>query len=206
MRSTPIGIAMLNDEREHVWSQNNPANMAVVNRWAEVLRDGLTNIDGSAPEVVVASRIITGVRVGAGDGRGTGPQGLQTDHNVLQRLELPVPGLAVHQLLRPGRSDPVPVQQQRQVPRQCGSSCDRRRASPGGTEDSQDRRRDRRPGHPAERLRLGSRLKRRYHHQERSLRPLRRALHGNGDRLLPPYPDHQSAGLQLLPDRSVSAW
>lgn len=63
MRSTPIGIAMLNDEREHVWSQNNALNMEVVNRWANVLRAGLNNEDGSAIEVVVASKIITGVRI-----------------------------------------------------------------------------------------------------------------------------------------------
>ncbi|MHB1455930.1 MAG: L-fucose/L-arabinose isomerase family protein, partial [Armatimonadota bacterium] len=62
MRSTPIGIAMLNDERQHVWEQNNPANIKVVNRWAEVIRKGLTNIDGSNVEVITASNIITGVR------------------------------------------------------------------------------------------------------------------------------------------------
>jgi L-fucose isomerase len=54
---------MLNDEREHVWRENNPANEQVVARWAEIIRDGLKNADGSAPEVVVGSRIITGVRV-----------------------------------------------------------------------------------------------------------------------------------------------
>ncbi|MCX6344851.1 MAG: fucose isomerase [Armatimonadetes bacterium] len=63
MRTTPIGIAMLNDEREHVYSLNNPANIAVVNKWADILRNGLKNVDGSAPEIVVASKIITGVRV-----------------------------------------------------------------------------------------------------------------------------------------------
>ena len=62
MRSTPIGIAMLNDERQHVWEQNNPENTKVVNRWAEVIRKGLTNIDGSSIEVITASNIITGVR------------------------------------------------------------------------------------------------------------------------------------------------
>jgi L-fucose isomerase len=54
---------MLNDERRHVWEQNNPANMQVVNEWAEIIRQGVTNVDGSAPEVVVGSRIITGVRL-----------------------------------------------------------------------------------------------------------------------------------------------
>lgn len=63
MRSTPIGIAMLNDEREHVYSQNNELNMAVVQKWADVIRNGVKNEDGGAPEVVVASKIITGVRV-----------------------------------------------------------------------------------------------------------------------------------------------
>ncbi|MCE5198558.1 MAG: fucose isomerase [Armatimonadota bacterium] len=63
MRNTPIGIAMLSDEREHVWSISNDANMQVVNRWAEVLRTGLKNADGSVLEIVVAPKIITGVRV-----------------------------------------------------------------------------------------------------------------------------------------------
>jgi L-fucose isomerase len=62
MRSTPIGIAMLNDEREHVWRENNPENMQVVQKWADIIRDGLKNQDGTAPEVVVGSEIITGVR------------------------------------------------------------------------------------------------------------------------------------------------
>lgn len=63
MRSTPVGIAMLNDEREHVWRENNPANMKVVEQWADIIRSKVTNIDGSAPEVVIASKIITGTRV-----------------------------------------------------------------------------------------------------------------------------------------------
>lgn len=63
MRSTPIGIAMLNDARPHVYAQNNEINMEVVNKWADVIRKGLKNVDGSAPEVVVASKIITSVRI-----------------------------------------------------------------------------------------------------------------------------------------------
>lgn len=62
MRSTPIGIAMLNDEREHVWRKNNPANEAVVKQWADLIRKGVVNQDGTAPEVVVGSEIITSVR------------------------------------------------------------------------------------------------------------------------------------------------
>ena len=63
MKSTPIGIAMLNDERQHVWEANNPANMKVVQQWAEIVRQKTVNADGSAPEVVIGDRIITGVRV-----------------------------------------------------------------------------------------------------------------------------------------------
>ena len=62
MRTTPIGIAMLNDERQHVWEKNNPANRRVVDQWTATLKSKLVNIDGSAPEVVVGSEIITGVR------------------------------------------------------------------------------------------------------------------------------------------------
>ncbi|MBI1390283.1 MAG: hypothetical protein GC154_17725 [bacterium] len=62
MRSTPIGIAMLNDEREHVYTQNNPENRKVVDSWADLIRKKLKNIDGSAPELVVGSDIIVNVR------------------------------------------------------------------------------------------------------------------------------------------------
>lgn len=63
MRSTAIGLVMLNDEREHVWRENNPENMAVVNEWARIIREGMKNQDGSSPEVVVASKIVTSTRV-----------------------------------------------------------------------------------------------------------------------------------------------
>jgi len=53
---------MLNDEREHVWRQNNPENERVVRQWAGVMGKELKNWDGSAPEIVVGSQIITSVR------------------------------------------------------------------------------------------------------------------------------------------------
>ncbi len=62
MRTTPVGIVMLNDERKHVWEVNNPINQAVVNKWADVIRAGVANRDGTAPDVVVASEIVTSVR------------------------------------------------------------------------------------------------------------------------------------------------
>ncbi|MFO7916776.1 MAG: fucose isomerase [Anaerolineae bacterium] len=75
MRTTPIGIAMLNDERPHVWQKNNPQNMSVVNRWAEIIEEGLENVDGSKPKVVVGSRIITSTRVAQQVGRELRRQG-----------------------------------------------------------------------------------------------------------------------------------
>jgi len=62
MKSTPIGIVMLNDERPHVWKENNPANMQVCNQWADIIRDKVKNVDGTSPEVVVGSEIITGIK------------------------------------------------------------------------------------------------------------------------------------------------
>ncbi len=54
---------MLNDEREHVYTRNNAECMEVVQRWADIIRKGVGTVDGSAPEVVPGSRIITSVRV-----------------------------------------------------------------------------------------------------------------------------------------------
>lgn len=62
MRTTTIGVAMLNDAREHVYTSNNAENMAVVQAWAKFIRETIKNIDGSAPEVVTGSEIIIGVR------------------------------------------------------------------------------------------------------------------------------------------------
>jgi L-fucose isomerase len=62
MRSTPIGLVMMNDEREHVWKVNEAQNMAVVRQWAQIIRKGMKNQDGSAPEIVTASKTITSVR------------------------------------------------------------------------------------------------------------------------------------------------
>lgn len=63
MKSTNIGIVMLNDEREHVWRANNPENMRVCQDWAKLIRENLKNVDGTTPEVMVASKIITSVRI-----------------------------------------------------------------------------------------------------------------------------------------------
>jgi L-fucose isomerase len=64
MRSTAIGVAVLNDGRQHVIDQNEEDNMRVARAWADVIREGTRNRDGTAPEVVVGSESIKGVRVG----------------------------------------------------------------------------------------------------------------------------------------------
>lgn len=63
MRTTPIGIVMFNDEREHVYRENDRECMEVVQKWAGTIRQGIKNVDGTSPEVVTGSQIITSVRV-----------------------------------------------------------------------------------------------------------------------------------------------
>jgi len=54
---------MFNDEREWVYKQNNRECMEVVQKWAEIIRRDVKNLDGTSPEVVTGSEIITSVRV-----------------------------------------------------------------------------------------------------------------------------------------------
>jgi L-fucose isomerase len=63
MRNTPIGIVLINDEREHVYKANSDECMEVVHRWADIIREGVKNVDGTSPEVVVGSETITSIRV-----------------------------------------------------------------------------------------------------------------------------------------------
>lgn len=63
MKTSNIGIVMLNDEREHIWSKNNPENKRVLNKWVEVIKNYLKNIDGSSPKIFIGSKIITSVRI-----------------------------------------------------------------------------------------------------------------------------------------------
>lgn len=63
MRTTPIGLVMLNDERRHVHELNEAENMRVLRRWGEVIESRSAGVDGGSPEVVVGERTITSVRV-----------------------------------------------------------------------------------------------------------------------------------------------
>ncbi|MGI8828108.1 MAG: L-fucose/L-arabinose isomerase family protein [Chloroflexota bacterium] len=64
MRSTPIGVAVINDGRPHVIAENESDNMRVAGQWADIVRREARAADGSAPEVVVASETIKSVRTG----------------------------------------------------------------------------------------------------------------------------------------------
>ncbi|MEA2249215.1 MAG: L-fucose/D-arabinose isomerase [Solirubrobacteraceae bacterium] len=48
MRSTPIGLVMLNDERPHVVAENEAENMAELRRWAEAIKGVIAGTDGRA--------------------------------------------------------------------------------------------------------------------------------------------------------------
>jgi len=62
LKTTPIGIALINDEREHVYKVNEKECMEVVHRWAEIISNKARNIDGTTPKVVVGSKTITSIR------------------------------------------------------------------------------------------------------------------------------------------------
>jgi len=62
MRTTPIGIVMFCDEREHVYMQYKSECLEVLHQWAKIIQEGIKNIDGSSPHVVVGSDLITSIR------------------------------------------------------------------------------------------------------------------------------------------------
>jgi L-fucose/D-arabinose isomerase len=62
VRSTPIGLVLLDDERPHVHPLTEELNLDVLRRWAGVLRELAAARDGSAPEVVAAEPTVTSIR------------------------------------------------------------------------------------------------------------------------------------------------
>jgi L-fucose/D-arabinose isomerase len=62
MRSTPLGLVMMNDERPYVNETNEDETMAVLRRWAATLEPHLQAVDGTTPEIVLGRRSITSVR------------------------------------------------------------------------------------------------------------------------------------------------
>lgn len=62
MRSTPIGVVLINDERPHVNTQNEAENMRVLHEWADTIRAEVVDVDGHAPEVIVGRETVKSVR------------------------------------------------------------------------------------------------------------------------------------------------
>ena len=62
MRTTPIGLVMMNDERQHVVEQNEELNVQVLKRWSGLIAEGLRCADGTEPEVVGIEHTINSVR------------------------------------------------------------------------------------------------------------------------------------------------
>src|SRR5512142_2147538 len=62
MRSTPIGLVLINDERPHVNAQNEAENMRVLHEWADTIRAEVVDVDGHAPEVFVGRETVKSVR------------------------------------------------------------------------------------------------------------------------------------------------
>ena len=62
MRSTPIGLVMVNDERPHVHSQNEAENLQVLERWAQRIGSELANGTGEAPDIVIGRETVKSVR------------------------------------------------------------------------------------------------------------------------------------------------
>lgn len=64
MRSTPVGIVVINDGRDHVIAENEADNMAVAHKWADIISTESRQVDGSGIDVVVGSESIKSVRTG----------------------------------------------------------------------------------------------------------------------------------------------
>jgi L-fucose/D-arabinose isomerase len=62
VRSTPIGIVVINDGRPHVIEKNEAENLRAAHQWAEVIRAGMRSVVTSQPDVKVASETVKSVR------------------------------------------------------------------------------------------------------------------------------------------------
>ena len=49
MRTTPVGLMMLNDERPHVVAENEADNMRELRAWADAIGPRIEAVDGSRP-------------------------------------------------------------------------------------------------------------------------------------------------------------
>ena len=62
MRTTPVGLVMLNDERPHVVAENEADNMRELRAWADAIGPRIEAVDGSRPELVVGAQTVKHVR------------------------------------------------------------------------------------------------------------------------------------------------
>ena len=58
-----IGMFIFNDERFHAYKDTNPINLDVINKWKEIIESNVKYRDGSNPEVVLGSNVITSPRL-----------------------------------------------------------------------------------------------------------------------------------------------
>jgi L-fucose isomerase len=64
VRSTPVGLVLVNDERPHVVATNEADNLAELRRWEAAIREHLDGGDGHCPELVLGHETVKGVRTG----------------------------------------------------------------------------------------------------------------------------------------------
>jgi L-fucose isomerase len=62
MRSTPVGLVMINDERPHVHSLNEETNMDVLRQWEAAIGEQVRDVNGSGPELILAPETVKSVR------------------------------------------------------------------------------------------------------------------------------------------------
>ena len=58
-----IGIFIFNDEREHAYRETNAINLEIIKKWKEIIESNVRYKDGSYPEVILGSKVITSPRL-----------------------------------------------------------------------------------------------------------------------------------------------
>jgi len=65
MRTTPVGLVMLNDERPHVVAANEADNMRELRAWADAIGPRLEVADGCRTALVVGSETVQHGQIGS---------------------------------------------------------------------------------------------------------------------------------------------
>ena len=155
MRSTPIGLARIDDERPHVHARTEDENLSLLHRWATAIRGDGVDVNGDVPEVVVAPETVKSVagahQIGE-EFRRAGCRSLILCFNVWN-----FPYLVWPLVNTVGRELPILSLSNNngQLPGQCRTARHRRRAAPGRAAHPPDRRRRRRSRRPRQRCAPG---------------------------------------------------